>query len=1143
MPVKDLAVGIKVTADADQAEARMVRLKARVEGLTSAAEASSGQTAQLGSVARASAAGLDAVAEGAGSAGEKASALSSIASVLGVDLGAMGGQAQGAAGALGEARLALAGLSTGTVAAVAGVAALGAGFVAAVGLAKSYKEQVNELNGVIALAGEQSNFTASSLASDAQRIAAEAGQSYDDVLAALTGLIAGQKISATESLALADAGANLAATFGIDVAKGTDIVSQAFVRLGEGDVRALQRNFGFLDQAAQDNIIRLAGLGQTAAAQQALLKALGETLHGKPGSVSSAFGNAKSAAFDYAGELLNSFGPIKSAVVLLEKLAKKANEAADAIRSANASAAKGSAPRNTSLVQRDLEDSLANLRQRRDAIRPGEVEGSANRLRFAAALRRNKSIQSEFDSAVARDKSLREQIAKEQAEDADLPGQFERFNKERSKAVSAGSASPRKAGKSDAERDAEKRAREAAAAARELASDLANLTRAYDPLLDAQKKYEETLATITKLQSESAGASRISADQARAFTEAAAAELDAAKRADIDKLNRAYAVLGDNAARYAQVLREIAALEKRSIADGGIAAFEADRLRDAAKREKIEADIGRIAKDRLKDAASTGAKTLRDEGIASAQAVAKALGGNLGREASDFIGLLRGAQTGDFTSVSGKLGGILTLLSGKRDGEEPGGLAKGAADFGKGVADQLKKPLEKIFGEGGLFSKSLGSELGTVGEAFGTALAGAAFGKGATGALGLRGSKTGGGIGALAGKATGIAGLDVVGSFLGSAVFGAFKKPKTGSAALSFADGGFEAGRAVGNSSALRQQASAFAGSLSSRIESLADTLGGVLSGQGRVSVGFRKGQAVVDPTGQNRTKGKGVLKFGKGEEGQARAEAFAIADLIAQGAIAGLSDRVSSALRSSTDIEKAVREAVKVDDLEQLLAGFGAGTKKALVDFERQAKDRLRIATKFGFDLVKVEAETAKQRKALNDQLLDERTGSLKALLDDFRLGDRSGGSLSDRRAALLSEIRGLEGSAASDANSANRIAELLSQFDAVSLEANGTAGGQFASDRAQASEVAQRIIDQAQREIESAAAAARVNAGTASQSDTLIAQGNATLGTIAASIEEQVSLTAQMVSALGKITSNTEGGNRDDPFAAALAIGSKIF
>ena len=1135
MPVKDLAVGIKVTADADQAEARMVRLKARVEGLTSAAEASSGQTAELGSVAKASAAGLDAVAQGAGSAGEKASALSSIASVLGVDLGAMGGQAQGAAGALGEARLALAGLSTGAVAAVAGVAALGTGFLAAVGLANNYAAEIKAVEQQLALAGNTTGQTAEEFRSSAARIAADTGTAFDDVIAAQLKLATSGKFTAEQIDQIGAAGAGYAAKFGVDVTDATQRVADAMSGLASGDVRALDEGFGFLDASVRRQIITLAGLGDEVGSQRVLLSALNATLAGAKGSSVNAFKEAGSAFVDYLGSLANSIPIINSVQAVLKGLTATALQARDALREATSEREKGR--------RSELDQQISRLELSRDqfkSLTPGAKGFNPFDKPLSSLLKeRSEIVTNRFQLAADRENSSPKNRQREEK----LKSDFEASNKERAKAVSAGSASPRKAAKSDAERDAEKRAREAAAAARELASDLANLTRAYDPLLAAQKKYEETLATITKLQSESAGASRISADQARAFTEAAAAELDAAKRADIDKLNRAYAVLGDNAARYAQVLREIAALEKRSIADGGIAAFEADRLRDAAKREKIEADIGRIAKDRLKDAASTGAKTLRDEGIASAQAVAKALGGNLGREASDFIGLLRGAQTGDFTSVSGKLGGILTLLSGKRDGEEPGGLAKGAADFGKGVADQLKKPLEKIFGEGGLFSKSLGSELGTVGEAFGTALAGAAFGKGATGALGLRGSKTGGGIGALAGKATGIAGLDVVGSFLGSAVFGAFKKPKTGSAALSFADGGFEAGRAVGNSSALRQQASAFAGSLSSRIESLADTLGGVLSGQGRVSVGFRKGQAVVDPTGQNRTKGKGVLKFGKGEEGQARAEAFAIADLIAQGAIAGLSDRVSSALRSSTDIEKAVREAVKVDDLEQLLAGFGAGTKKALVDFERQAKDRLRIATKFGFDLVKVEAETAKQRKALNDQLLDERTGSLKALLDDFRLGDRSGGSLSDRRAALLSEIRGLEGSAASDANSANRIAELLSQFDAVSLEANGTAGGQFASDRAQASEVAQRIIDQAQREIESAAAAARVNAGTASQSDTLIAQGNATLGTIAASIEEQVSLTAQMVSALGKITSNTEGGNRDDPFAAALAIGSKIF
>lgn len=1130
MPVKDLAVGIAVTAKTGEAVVELRRLKSANDDLTQSVTDAKTPTKALGDTAKGSADDLAKMGDAADGVTLKSRALSLVADTLGIDLGNMAGGARGAAGALGEAGAAAGGLSTGTALALGGVVALGAGFAAAVGLASGYAAEIKEVEQQLALAGNVTGETAEQFRASAAQIAADTGTAFDDVEAAQLKLVGSGKFFGAQVEEVTRLGAGYAATFGGDVTDATQTVADAINGLATGDIRALDEGFGFLDVATQKTIATLIAAGDKVGAVNAFMAALNLTVAGGKGSSVNAFTEVSGAFTDYVGSLANSIPIIKSVQALLNGLTTSAIRSANALREATAERAKS----RLSDVSSDIGD-LQSARDRFTRLTPGAkgfnpFDASISRL----SKERAELVSQRFQLAADRESNKPENRAKLEKFKSD----FEASQKVRTPRTA------RKAGKSDAEREAEKREREAKAAAKELAADLASLTRAYDPLDAAQDKHARQLALIAKLQLESAGASRISAEQAKLFTEAATQDLDDAKRADLDKLNRQFGVLGDNAARYAETLRDIAALEKRSIGDGGIAPFEADQLRAAAKREKIEADIARITKDRLKDAASAGAKTLRDEGIASAQAVAKALGGNLGREASDFIGLLRGAQTGDFTSVSGKLGGILTLISGSRDGADKGGVAKGAADFAKTLSDAVKKPLEKIFGDGGLFSKSLGKELGTVGEVLGNAIAAASFGKGVTNLFGIKGSKTGAAVGSTIGKAIPIPGGEQIGAILGSITGGLFKKPKSGSAALSFADGGFSAGTAVGNSASLRGQATALAGSLSNRLETIAETLGGILSGKGSVSVGFRKGQAVVDPTGQNRTKGAGVLKFGKGEEGQARAEAFAFADLLADGAISGLSDRVASALRSSTDIEKGVREAVKVDELEQLLAGFGAGTKRALVDFERQAKERLRIATKFGFDVVKVEEETAKQRKALNDQLLEERTGSLKALLDDFRLGDRSGGSLADRRAALLGEIKGLEGSAAGDANTASKIAELLSQFDAVSLEANGTAGGQFASDRAEASDIAKRIIAQATAEIEAAAAAARANAGTTTATDKLISAGNATLGSIASGIDELAGQTAEMVAALRKIINNTAGGGSgsNDPFAGALNVGRNV-
>lgn len=358
-----------------------------------------------------------------------------------------------------------------------------------------------------------------------------------------------------------------------------------------------------------------------------------------------------------------------------------------------------------------------------------------------------------------------------------------------------------------------------------------------------------------------------------------------------------------------------------------------------------------------------------------------------------------------------------------------------------------------------------------------TAMQGAAFGQiggGLVGMLGGRQSQTGsaigGAIGGIAGEAlkgsiTAVLGQtlgsaagpigSIVGGILGSLAGGLLRKSKTGSATITSIDG---AATTSGSNSQFRSQASGLAGNVQEALGQIAEQLGGGVGGFS-VSIGIRDGKLRVDPTGRGITKTKkGAKDFG---DDQAGAVAFAIADAIADGAITGLSQAVQAALRSSTDINKALREAMKVDELETLLEGTAGALNKVFKDFERQAAERVRIAQKYGFDLVKIEEINAKERAALFDQIMQDRVGSLKSLLDDLNFGDLFEGSIADQRQKLLVEVAKAEAEAKFGQDGAtDRVAELRRKLLEVSREGFGTAGAEFASDRAGTISAAEEII-----------------------------------------------------------------------------------
>lgn len=275
----------------------------------------------------------------------------------------------------------------------------------------------------------------------------------------------------------------------------------------------------------------------------------------------------------------------------------------------------------------------------------------------------------------------------------------------------------------------------------------------------------------------------------------------------------------------------------------------------------------------------------------------------------------------------------------------------------------------------------------------------------------------------------------------------------------------------------------------SSAPDRIAEALGGTVGGY-NVSIGQMDGKWRVSTsgrTGKLENKYKDVTNFGK--DGGESAFAFAIGDAIGDGAVQGISAAIQKALRSNPDVDKALKEALKVQEIEVLVDGIGGQIKKVFKDFERQAAERVRIAREYGFDVVKIEERNAADRLKLTKQLLDEQVGSLQDLINEMTSGSLFEGSAVEQRAKLLDQVAAAKAAAdVGEEGAADRLAALLAQLNAASKAAFGTTGG-FASDRTTILDAARDTIAKFNQRVEDAARG----------SDPALVTTNATLDEIA--------------------------------------------
>jgi hypothetical protein len=519
--------------------------------------------------------------------------------------------------------------------------------------------------------------------------------------------------------------------------------------------------------------------------------------------------------------------------------------------------------------------------------------------------------------------------------------------------------------------------------------------------------------------------------------------------------------------------------------------------------EKLFGDMFRDLEDEV-----NGTSVVKDASARMAEAV---------DAASKSIADLGAAAEHATASMNGPAApGVTAGLSGA--GAALGSLAGGGADAESAivvVAKALKPQLDvfqrSISGAVEKFAdiftdpenaKALGKTIGTYA---GKGLEGAATGTMVAGlgnALGIKMSTTGSQIGGAIGKLTGLPGADIVGSIAGGLIGNLFTKPSYGTATISNTnDPASLKGRAGGEIAA-----GGAADQVKSGLENIAKQLGGTL-GNFATSIGTFDGKWRVSTTGfsgqldSKTAKNQGLHDFGT--NGEEAAIAFAIQDAIADGAIKGLSPAIQKAIRKYTDVDKSLEEALKVADLEQLLGGLPAELASAFKDFESQAAERLRIAKEYGFDIVKTEEINAKQRAALTKQLLDEQVGSLQKLIDEMTSGSMFEGTLVDQRTALLASIEQTKADLDAGVDgAADKLADLLSQLNAVSKDVYGTTGG-FAADRSE-------ILDEARAAI--AAANLKIN-----QAQQQAAGTDPALATTNAALDENNDQNAQMIGAAG--------------------------
>jgi hypothetical protein len=245
-------------------------------------------------------------------------------------------------------------------------------------------------------------------------------------------------------------------------------------------------------------------------------------------------------------------------------------------------------------------------------------------------------------------------------------------------------------------------------------------------------------------------------------------------------------------------------------------------------------------------------------------------------------------------------------------------------------------------------------------------------------------------------KIPGIGGLgDVAGAaMLAFSLFGgAFKKAKTGSATLGFSNGELGVGATSGNSGSRIGAAKSGITAVGDMLNQIADSVGGTITGAGSVSLGMRKKNYVVDPTGKGRTKGAGVLKF-KDEQDAIEA---ALRDALKDGVISGISAASQSIIASGQDLQKAIQKAVMIESIPKALKARLNPVGAALDELNAKW-DKAIAALKEGGATAAQMADAEKLYRLEREDAMKAANDNLKSFISSLNFGSSSTYSLTEQ-------------------------------------------------------------------------------------------------------------------------------------------------
>lgn len=555
-------------------------------------------------------------------------------------------------------------------------------------------------------------------------------------------------------------------------------------------------------------------------------------------------------------------------------------------------------------------------------------------------------------------------------------------NRELQSAIAAerGAAEARREARA-ASAEARKAAREAAKEERELERALIATLRAFDPAASAARDYAEALGRIAELQAASA------IDEVTAATYRSAAAMQA-----FDAETKA------GQQHRAEVLQRLTPYF-------------------TSRMDQPLADIRRG----MESAGAAAGDALRDSGLQAVDAIADALGGKLGRTVSAVIALLSTAEVGGRGAGMGGLLGGLGVAPGARGPmvDLPAGgtitLPRIAGGFEQGlvgVFNPLRTAINDLAGGIHKFlarNDSLAETLGSMaGHGMLGGIAGRMTGSGTAGAIG-------GVLGGVAGKAIGKAlssslgslgsAMGPIGSIAGGLLGGALggllsSTPRASSTIGVGPDGRLQVASTTGSRS-LQAGTIGAADSAIATIERIAEALGAtILPGVGAVSIGQRKGNWMLDPTGRGQTKEKkGAINFGQDANAAVRA---ATLDLIRDGILAGLRAGTQRLLQNAKDIEAGLSKALRFESvftrLQEHLDPVGA----AIDRIDKEFSGLRNVFQEAGASLAeysKLEQLYGIERAKAIREAGERMTSTLRSLLDDLMVKNDAW-SLRDRLA-----------------------------------------------------------------------------------------------------------------------------------------------